>query len=269
MAHIDEAAREILAQVQAGKILPGEALDHLLAMAEKHNLVLADDLERQFTGIMQTKEFLPEDIVVRVSEPQPDVREPTPQPGYEEHDPAEEGPEGDVLAQTNEDEPDSEDLLDQLSWLVRDLLFLQFQKLDLFHRQDEKYSLSDLLALTGLREGHGAWLDELVGFLTTTEMLCKHDIPGQGIVIGAQITTEAVRQRLANLARYRQNLTRDLPQAADLFRVLETCIQAMGEYMAEHARSEPSERQAVTPEAATLRMLNLREVHTEPEAHSP
>ncbi|CAM2011143.1 hypothetical protein APED_31070 [Acanthopleuribacter pedis] len=272
----EEAAAGIIEQVRLGDFTPAEGLRKILALAEKHELDLADDLDLQGTGVMNTQDLPPIDKESFLANLEAETAAP---PATQNHDldvsldqPNQAGPMEEAASLLDNDplagagllagQPlplRADAVLGQLNWYLRDILFLQFRRIDLFHREGETYAWDTLAEQVGLSGHRRELFDAVIGFLVKHEMLSVSEgSEGKPLSVRARTDSESVRKRLANLNLYHRKLLNDYPETAPLFRVMRACIEGFGDMLqkpSDHARDEP-----VSPREATLRMFALREV---------
>lgn len=273
----EQAAADIMEQVRLGQSTPAEGLRKILQLAERYDLDLADDLDVQGTGVMNTQDLPPINKEAFLASRQ-----------AEEAQSALTSVEGDDSLQSlSLEEPDHEDpaesvtdpwepissagygagreaplradaVLGQLNWYLRDILFLQFRRIDLFHRDGETYDWDMLAEQVGLSGHRRELFDAVIGFLVKHEMLSVSEGEEKPLAVRARTDSESVRKRLANLNLYHRKLLNDYPETAPLFRVMRACIEGFGDLLQRPADQPGSE--PVSPRDATLRMFSLREV---------
>lgn len=257
----EDVAAALMDQVRSGVASPTEALRKILALADRHQLDLADDLDVQGTGVMNTQDLPPIDKAAFLALQDTSETGATEESDQEvlaatvaESRPAVSG----VYSQVGAPPMRADAVLGQLNWYVRDILFLQFRRINLFHREGETYEWDVLAEQVGLAGHRRELFDAVIRFLVKHEMLSVSESAGLPVTVRAGTNSESVRKRLANLNLYHRKLLSDYPETAPLFRVLRACIEGFGDMLLRPSVS--GETEPVSPRAATLRMFAMREV---------
>lgn len=254
----EEAAAALMDQVRSGAASPPEALRKILALADRHQLDLADDLDVQGTGVMNTQDLPPIDKAAFLAQHgEPNDASPGLDAAETVVSTASSGGTG-VFNPIGAPPMRADAVLGQLNWYVRDILFLQFRRINLFHREGETYEWDVLAEQIGLAGHRRELFDAVIRFLVKHEMLSVTEGSGLPVTVRARTDSESVRKRLANLNLYHRKLMADYPETAPLFRVLRACIEGFGDMLQRPSIS--GEAEPVSPRAATLRMFAMREV---------
>ncbi|HEX3044758.1 MAG TPA: condensation domain-containing protein, partial [Bacillota bacterium] len=102
------------------------------------------------------------------------------------------------------------------------LLLLTFQRMGVFNKADEKYTVADFRQKIGLIDKYQRFCDAVLEMLEIKGKFIKRD--GERLRVTTQVAQAAITQQLSALSSMRDALITEYPQAQDAVQLLELCI---------------------------------------------